>query len=133
MIHNAAFDLGFLNAELARLGFPPLTNKFVDTVSIARRKYPGAPKGAHIFRAFDSLDQGLRAACDDANDLLRRGTERGRALGRVEHAKPARSARADVKQPAAGPQPIGDHLDRLGDRGGLFADGCRDGCVFPVH
>jgi DNA polymerase-3 subunit epsilon len=43
VIHNAAFDLGFLNAELARLGFPALTNKFVDTVSIARRKYPGAP------------------------------------------------------------------------------------------
>ncbi|MDF3075591.1 MAG: dnaQ [Alphaproteobacteria bacterium] len=43
VIHNAAFDLGFLNAELARLGFPKLENKFVDTVSIARRRYPGAP------------------------------------------------------------------------------------------
>jgi len=43
VIHNAAFDLGFLNAELARLGFPALKNKFVDTVSVARRKYPGAP------------------------------------------------------------------------------------------
>lgn len=43
VIHNAAFDLGFLNAELTRLGFPTLKNKFVDTVSVARRKYPGAP------------------------------------------------------------------------------------------
>ncbi len=43
VIHNAAFDLGFLNAELAKLGYPKLQNKFVDTVSVARRKYPGAP------------------------------------------------------------------------------------------
>lgn len=43
VIHNAAFDLGFLNAELAKLGFPKLANKYIDTVSVARRKYPGAP------------------------------------------------------------------------------------------
>ena len=43
VIHNAAFDLGFLNAELARAGYARLENAFVDTVAIARRKYPGAP------------------------------------------------------------------------------------------
>lgn len=43
VIHNAAFDLGFLNAELERLGFPKIANKYIDTVSVARRKYPGAP------------------------------------------------------------------------------------------
>jgi DNA polymerase III subunit epsilon len=41
VIHNAAFDLGFLNAELERLGRPQLTNAYVDTVSMARRKFPG--------------------------------------------------------------------------------------------
>ena len=41
VIHNAQFDLGFLNAELERLGRPQLTNAYVDTVSMARRKYPG--------------------------------------------------------------------------------------------
>ena len=41
VIHNAAFDLGFLNAELERVGKPRLVNAYVDTVSVARRKFPG--------------------------------------------------------------------------------------------
>lgn len=41
VIHNAQFDLGFLNAELDRVGRPKLTNDYVDTVSMARRKFPG--------------------------------------------------------------------------------------------
>jgi DNA polymerase-3 subunit epsilon len=41
VIHNAQFDLGFLNAELERLGRPKLVNPYVDTVSMARRKFPG--------------------------------------------------------------------------------------------
>lgn len=41
VIHNAQFDLGFLNAELERVGRARLTNPYVDTVSMARRKFPG--------------------------------------------------------------------------------------------
>ncbi|MBL0898140.1 MAG: DNA polymerase III subunit epsilon [Reyranella sp.] len=41
VIHNAQFDLGFLNAELERVGKPKLSNDYVDTVSMARRKFPG--------------------------------------------------------------------------------------------
>jgi DNA polymerase-3 subunit epsilon len=41
VIHNATFDIGFLNAELARVGKPKLANPYVDTVSMARRKFPG--------------------------------------------------------------------------------------------
>jgi DNA polymerase-3 subunit epsilon len=42
--HNAMFDFGFLNAELARLGRPSicLTRK-VDTLELARSKFPGLP------------------------------------------------------------------------------------------
>jgi DNA polymerase-3 subunit epsilon len=43
VIHNAEFDLAFLNAELARLGRPPLACRFVDTLAVARRRFPGAP------------------------------------------------------------------------------------------
>lgn len=43
VIHNAEFDLAFLNAELTRLGRPPLASRFVDTLAIARRRFPGAP------------------------------------------------------------------------------------------
>ena len=41
VIHNAQFDIGFLNAELARVGRTKLANPFIDTVSVARRKFPG--------------------------------------------------------------------------------------------
>ena len=42
--HNAAFDRGFLNAELARCGRPevPLA-QWVDTLDIAKKRHPGAP------------------------------------------------------------------------------------------
>ena len=42
IIHNAAFDLGFINAELDRVGLAPLaTSRLVDTLLLARRKHPG--------------------------------------------------------------------------------------------
>ncbi|MEO0689908.1 MAG: DNA polymerase III subunit epsilon [Pseudomonadota bacterium] len=41
--HNAGFDFGFLNAELERLGREPVSyDRMIDTVSIARKKHPGA-------------------------------------------------------------------------------------------
>jgi DNA polymerase III subunit epsilon len=43
VIHNAEFDLGFLNAELKRLDRPKLANRAIDTVALARRRFPGAP------------------------------------------------------------------------------------------
>jgi len=43
VIHNAEFDVAFLNAELAAAGRPPLACDFIDTLSLARRRYPGAP------------------------------------------------------------------------------------------
>jgi DNA polymerase-3 subunit epsilon len=43
VIHNADFDLAFLNAELARLSRPQLASPFVDTLAVARRRFPGAP------------------------------------------------------------------------------------------
>jgi DNA polymerase III subunit epsilon len=44
IIHNADFDLGFLNAELDRLGKPPIPSaRAIDTVRMARKKFPGAP------------------------------------------------------------------------------------------
>ncbi len=43
VIHNAAFDLRFINAELARLSRVPLPEeRAIDTLAIARRRFPGA-------------------------------------------------------------------------------------------
>ena len=42
VIHNAGFDIGFLNAELERAGRPLIAReRMVDTLLIARRKHPG--------------------------------------------------------------------------------------------
>jgi DNA polymerase-3 subunit epsilon len=44
IMHNAAFDFAFLNAELAILTRPPLRwDRVVDTLALARRKHPGSP------------------------------------------------------------------------------------------
>lgn len=44
IIHNAQFDMKFINAELILCGRPPLPmEQAVDTVQMARRKFPGAP------------------------------------------------------------------------------------------
>jgi DNA polymerase-3 subunit epsilon len=43
VIHNAGFDIKFINAELARTGHPPiLLSRAIDTIEIAKRKIPGA-------------------------------------------------------------------------------------------
>ena len=42
--HNANFDMGFINAELARIGLPPIAPDLVtDTLALARRKNPMGP------------------------------------------------------------------------------------------
>lgn len=44
VIHNASFDMKFLNAELGWVNRPALPmNQAIDTLAIARRKFPGSP------------------------------------------------------------------------------------------
>ncbi|WP_126975235.1 DNA polymerase III subunit epsilon [Frigidibacter oleivorans] len=44
VIHNAAFDMKFLNAELSWCRRPPIAqDRAVDTLAIARRRFPGSP------------------------------------------------------------------------------------------
>ena len=44
VIHNASFDMKFLNAELKWMGLPALPpDQAIDTLAIARTKFPGAP------------------------------------------------------------------------------------------
>ncbi len=73
VIHNAAFDLGFLNAELARLDRPPLDEvRVVDTLALARRKFPGAQASLDaLCRRFgiDNSDRDLHGALKDARLL----------------------------------------------------------------
>ena len=43
IIHNAEFDLGHLNNELSLLGKKKITNEIIDTLALARDKFPGSP------------------------------------------------------------------------------------------
>jgi DNA polymerase III subunit epsilon len=73
VIHNAEFDLGFLNAELRILGRPLLSpQRTIDTVMLARRKFPGAPANLDaLCRRFqiDNSDRSLHGALKDARLL----------------------------------------------------------------
>jgi DNA polymerase-3 subunit epsilon len=60
VIHNAEFDLAFLNAELARLSRPALALPFVDTLAVARRRFPGAPASLDALCRRFSIDLSAR-------------------------------------------------------------------------
>src|SRR6476659_1124955 len=61
VIHNAAFDLGFLNAELERTGRPLIAReRMVDTLLIARRKHPGASNRLDDLCARYAIDSSRR-------------------------------------------------------------------------
>ena len=62
VIHNADFDIGFLNAELARLGRPPLPReRAIDTLALARRKFPGAQASLDALCRRFEIDTSARA------------------------------------------------------------------------
>ena len=53
--HNAPFDFGFVNAELARAGLPSLDKgRMVDTLALAKGRFPGMPNSLDaLCRRFD--------------------------------------------------------------------------------
>jgi DNA polymerase III subunit epsilon len=61
VIHNAAFDIGFLNAELERAGLPALPrDRLVDTLLLARRKHAGGPNRLDDLCARYGIDNSRR-------------------------------------------------------------------------
>jgi len=60
VIHNASFDMGFLNAELERAGHKRLTNPVIDTVMLARQKHPGARVSLDALCKHYGIDNGRR-------------------------------------------------------------------------
>lgn len=73
VIHNAAFDMGFINAELERIGFETIPmSRSIDTVTMARRKFPGAQASLDaLCRRFgvDLSERSLHGALLDARLL----------------------------------------------------------------
>ena len=73
VIHNASFDMGFINAELDKIQHPPLPmDRAIDTLAMARKKFPGAQANLDaLCRRFeiDNSYRDLHGALVDA-DLL---------------------------------------------------------------
>jgi len=73
VIHNASFDMGFINAELEKLQRSPLPMDLsIDTLAMARKKFPGAQANLDaLCRRFeiDNSHRDLHGALVDA-DLL---------------------------------------------------------------
>ncbi|WP_375451101.1 DNA polymerase III subunit epsilon [uncultured Devosia sp.] len=61
IIHNAPFDMGFLNAELTNLGQPKLANTVIDTVMLARERHPGARVSLDALCKHYGIDTSRRA------------------------------------------------------------------------
>ncbi len=63
VIHNAAFDMKFINAELGWINLPKIPwERAIDTLAIARKKFPGSPA------SLDALCR--RFAIDNSNRVL---------------------------------------------------------------
>ena len=61
VIHNAEFDLSHLNNELKILGKKPLKNEIVDTLIVARDKFPGSPVSLDALCRKYKIDNSKRA------------------------------------------------------------------------
>lgn len=121
VIHNASFDMGFINAELRRLKRRELPmTQAVDTVRMARRKFPGAPASLDaLCRRFD-IDNSSRTyhgALLDAELLaevyleLRGGRQPGLSLAAAEAgaASKASDPENDIPAPPAEIRPPRPH------------------------
>ncbi|MGB8275558.1 MAG: DNA polymerase III subunit epsilon [Alphaproteobacteria bacterium] len=116
VIHNAEFDLGFLNAELGRIGLPPLMpDRAIDTVTLARRKFPGQPANLDaLCRRFgiDNSNRQVHGALLDASLLaevyleLTGGRQAGLGLVAVADTGPATGQRDGEK---SAPRPARPH------------------------
>jgi DNA polymerase-3 subunit epsilon len=104
VIHNAAFDIGFLNEEFRRTGHSFIgMERVVDTLALARRKHPGAPNNLDALCSRYGIDNSRRTkhgALLDAEILadvylLMTGGQSTLTLGYDS---------AEAEQTAAGPQ-----------------------------
>lgn len=101
IIHNAEFDMKFLNAELKTFGFPSLDNRRVlDTLKVAREKFPGSPANLDaLCRRFgiDNSNRVLHGALLDSQLLaevyleLLGGRQRGLEIHQDTHSKSVES------------------------------------------
>lgn len=129
VIHNAPFDVGFINAEFALVGLPPLNPaRVIDTLEIARKKFPGQPNNLDALCKrlnVDNTSRTLHGALLDSEILaevyaeLSGGRQRGLGFGddsplgasaRAANALAANLTPTGIKRP---PRPHGPSEEEL--------------------
>jgi DNA polymerase-3 subunit epsilon len=119
VIHNANFDMGFINMELERAGRPPIPmEQVIDTLGLARRKHPAGPNSLDALCKRYGIDNSKRikhgALTDSALlaevyiELL---GERQATLVLSKEGEPARARETRVRPAAARrPRPLPSRL-----------------------
>ncbi|MCJ7870993.1 DNA polymerase III subunit epsilon [Marinovum sp. 2_MG-2023] len=115
VIHNASFDMKFLNAELGWLNMPKIPmERSLDTVAMARKKFPGSPASLDaLCRRFniDNSARTLHGALLDSEILaevyleLIGGRQPGLVLANVEKTNVASQGGVWKPKPRANPLP----------------------------
>ena len=108
VIHNAEFDMKFINAELKSAGFKPLSmNRVIDTLPMARQKFPGQPASLDaLCRRFkiDNSSRKFHGALLDSELLsevyleLIGGRQHGLGLGSEMAAQQSQALNAKIKR-----------------------------------
>lgn len=105
VIHNAAFDMGFINFELEKVGRRTISNsQVIDTLEIARRKHPSGPNSLDALCSRYGIDNSRRVkhgALLDAEILAEVYLEmiggRQRALGLMPEEEDTASSSSSVE------------------------------------
>jgi DNA polymerase-3 subunit epsilon len=116
--HNATFDMGFINAELGKLGKPALAaHRVVDTLAIARRKHPAGPNSLDALCKRYGIDNTMRTkhgALMDATLLAQVYVEllgeRQATLGLAEKGRAQVQGRGTVARAKARPELLPSRL-----------------------
>lgn len=115
VIHNAEFDIKFINAELKRIGLPPLgMERVLDTLLLARRKHPGSSNGLDALCARYNINNSRRTKhgalldCELLAEVyveLTGGHQKSLSLGRSQELTPARAKNNSARLAGVGARP----------------------------
>ncbi|MEE2981418.1 MAG: DNA polymerase III subunit epsilon [Pseudomonadota bacterium] len=136
--HNAGFDMEFINAELELAGRPTIPpSRAIDTVAMARRKFPGAPASLDALCRRFTVDASARAhhgALLDAGLLaevylaLLGGRQPGLSLVAAAGNQTASAASGDEAAAVSAPRPARAHAPSEAEvtAHAAFIDGLKD-------
>lgn len=139
VIHNAAFDIKFLNAELGWMKLPAIPwDQAIDTLEIARRKFPGSPASLDaLCRRFniDNSSRTLHGALLDSEILAEVYLELigGRQPDFALATSPTKAAdgSTDNWRPGARPTPLPPRLSEAEKKAhAAFVDGMGNDAVW---